>query len=556
MLKRLTISNYALIRQLDIPFFSGFSTITGETGAGKSIMLDALGLVLGNRADTRVLWDKEIKCCVEATFLIGGYGLEPVFAALDLDYDDETLFRREINPAGKSRAFINDTPVQLHLLKDLGSRLINIHSQHEILVLNNREFQLAMLDSFAGHEADVVAYQQVFTAQKNKKAELEQLKSIHAEQLARFDYESFLFQELTDAHLDALDIVAIREEHQLLEHAEEIRNTLFQLFALFNEQPADFLSTLKTTSATLERIGAGTNLAGMIQRLQSLYLEAEDLARDIEAAKERVFVDPQQLEVLEDKINYLNQLLLKHRVNDLSELIGIRNEIDLRLQHQNLTSDAILRCEKELFLLEEEVLKKGRSLSARRREVVKPLSDHLTGILALLGMADAVIDFRLDEADHPMADGLDKVTLLFSANHGSAPDLISRIASGGELSRLMLAVKSVLSTRKLIPAIIFDEIDAGVSGEIAGKTGHLMRKMGETMQVIAITHLPQIASKGAWQYKASKGIEKGRTISEVRLLSADDRPYEIAKMLSDTEPTAESLANAKQLLASVPVKQS
>ena len=548
MLKHLNVVNYALIKELDISFNPGFSTLTGETGAGKSIMLGALGMVLGNRADTRVLHDVKRKCTAEATFIINDYGLEELFAQYDLDYDHECIFRREINQNGKSRAFINDTPVSLQVLKEIASRLINIHSQHEILVLNNRDFQLAMLDSFTGHEDKVMLYQKRFAEYRALAGELEELKKLYSEQLAQYDYDLFLFEELTAAKLDEIDLHSLEQELKLLENSEEIRTTLHQLSQLFNGEPLNFLSSLRTGQATLARIASGSNMDELIERLNSLYLEGEDLEREVVAKMDSVVDDPAQMELLREKTGQINHLLQKHRVSEIADLIRIRDEIDTRLKQMSFTDEAISKTEKKLAGLKEVVYSLAGELSEARQSAVESLMKHLAGILSQLGMTDSVVEMKMEPLPEPSADGIDRVSLLFSANKGSKPDLISIIASGGELSRLMLSVKSVLSAKKLIPTIIFDEIDSGVSGDIAGKTGLIMQKMAEKMQVIAITHLPQIAARGDYQYLAYKKSDNRRTVSNVRLLSSDEREYEIARMLSDDEPSPESLANARVLL--------
>lgn len=548
MLKHLNVVNYALIKELDIAFNPGFSTLTGETGAGKSIMLGALGMVLGNRADTQVLHDVNRKCTAEATFIIKDYGLEELFAQYDLDYDHDCIFRREINPKGKSRAFINDTPVSLQILKEITSRLINIHSQHEILVLNNSDFQLAMLDSFIGHEEKVVQYRKMFAEYRALAVELEDLKKLHAEQLAQHDYDHFLFEELTAAKLDDVDRPSLEEELKLLENSEEIRITLSQLEQLLNGDPLNFLSTLRSSYSALAKIASGSNMDELIARLNSLYLEGDDLAREVVAKMDSVVDDPAQMDLLREKINLINHLLLKHRVGDVTDLIGIRDEIDNRLQQKSFTDDSIKKTEIKLAELTKVIGSLAGELSDERMSAVDNLAAHLAEILTQLGMADSAIEMRVERLPEPSVDGIDKVSLLFSANKGSKPDLINRIASGGELSRLMLSVKSVLSAKKLIPTIIFDEIDSGVSGEIAGKTGLIMQRMAEKMQVIAITHLPQIAAKGEYQYMAYKKSDNGRTVSTVRMLKSDEREYEIARMLSDDEPSPESLANARVLL--------
>jgi DNA repair protein RecN (Recombination protein N) len=555
MLKKLSIENYALIRKLDLRFARGFSTLTGETGAGKSIMLGALGLVLGNRADSQVLWNKAEKCIVEATFQISGYQFEAFFLQYDLDFDDETILRREITPAGKTRAFVNDTPVNLQVLRDLGSKLINIHSQHEILVLNDREFQLAMLDSFAGHEDKVTYYQERYHEYQKTVSEIRLLQRTYAEQLAQFDYNQFLFDELKAASLDHAGMEAIEEECNLLENAEEIKSTLFQLASLFSGEEIDFLVSLKSLANNLEKLTIGKSSGLLLERLNALYIEAEDLSRDIDRFNEGIIADPERLEQLRERLGHLNHLLQKHHAGTIEDLIRIREELDMKLRLYADTSDAIRVAEAQLEVIRKDVTTLAGELSQSRKAAIRALVSHLLGLLAQLGMPEADIRIDLEPLQEPGPDGLDRVTLRFSANKGIAPETISKIASGGELSRLMLAVKSVLSTRNLIPTIIFDEIDSGVSGEIAGKAGNLMKLMGESMQVIAITHLPQIAAKGASQYLALKSNDQGRTISHVIELSLQERVDAIARMLSDAETTEESIANARRLLGQPVVEQ-
>ncbi len=548
MLKRVVIENYALIRALDIRFQSGFTTITGETGAGKSIMLDALGMVLGNRADMRVISEGGKKCIVEATFSIREYGLEPLFSAHDIDYDHETLLRREINANGKSRAFVNDTPVNLAVLKELGSRLINIHSQHEVLVLNNRDFQLTTLDTFDGNEPLLQKYQVLYQQYTDRKKRLEELSKARADYLAQYDYDRFLYDELVAAKPENDRMEELEEGYRMLTHAAEIKALLYQLAELMTGEPILFTDSLKTLTMKLQKYASGEPLNDLIQRLESLCIEANDLAMELEQVNNTLDDNPQEAEKLNERIGHLNHLMNKHRVQSTESLVMIRDEIGQRLSQQHDLGEVIEKTAEELEELRRDLEKLASEISLTRSKAAAPLAKHLTGLLTKLGMPDATIQINTEQLPQPGPDGMDTVSMLFSANKGSNPDIISRIASGGELSRLMLALKSVLSKRTLIPTIIFDEIDSGVSGDIAGKTGNLMKQMGDTMQVIAITHLPQIAAKGDLQFQATKSTVGDQTVSQVVPLSEKQRVDTIARMLSDGEPTNESLANAKQLL--------
>lgn len=551
MLLKLLIENYALIRHLELRFGTGFSTITGETGAGKSIMLDALGLVLGDRADSQVLWDQDKKCIVEAVFAVSGYGLEPLFIAHDLDFEAETTFRREITPSGKSRAFINDTPVNLPVLREIGSRLVNVHSQHEILLLNQRDFQLAMLDGFANLEEPLRLYQHHFRTLSDLKKRLSELQTARDIHLAREDYDRFLFDELCDANLRAGELEEISAEMLELSHASEIKSELFRVKELLDGDSLNLTTELKTSLTRLQKLAASQTTLSITERLQSIFLEITDLVVDLQRVGESIEEDPQRLQWVNDRMDQLNHLLQKHRVTGISELLEIKHEIEQRLQLQDDVQYQITQLEEELTAVEQEVIQLARQLTKARTVASIPLASHLKEVLTRLGMPDANIKISIIPLDAPGEDGADKVLLLFSANKGMNPDLLSKIASGGELSRLMLAVKSVLSSKQLIPTIIFDEIDSGVSGEIAGKAGALMLEMSSRMQVIAITHLPQIASKGQAHYLAAKQIVEGRTISMVTKLNTGERIEAIARMLSDAEPTPESIANARKMLSVV-----
>jgi DNA repair protein RecN (Recombination protein N) len=548
MLKTLRIENYALIKSVEIQFNSGFSTITGETGAGKSIMLDALGLVLGNRADTQVLRDPSRKCIVEAQFILDGYGLEPFFDSMDIDYESESLFRREINPAGKSRGFINDTPVNLQVLKEIGSRLINIHSQHEVLVLNNRDFQLALLDAYAGNENALAAYQNIYKRYTQEKKQLEKLNLQKATYLSQLDYDSFLYEELAAAKPELDSLQELEEKQRMLSNASDIKSTLYRISDLMNGEQLDLLAMLKDVANQLQQYATGNPLAELYERLEAVRIELADITLEADRQNENILDDPEELDSVNERLGHLNHLLQKHRVQDLEQLKVLKEEIGKRLSQHNNLDETIAALEKALTSTHAKLVDHGKTLTETRKQSILPLCTHIEKILSTLGMPDAQLKIKWVPLHTPGPDGWDNITVLFSANKGTIPDMISKIASGGEMSRLMLSLKSVLSQKKLIPTIIFDEIDSGVSGEIAGKTAMLMRSMASNMQVIAITHLPQIASKGEEQFLASKSTEGNLTTSQVTKLTPQERIEAIAKMLSDDNPTTESRANAMQLL--------
>jgi DNA repair protein RecN (Recombination protein N) len=549
MLIKLFVQNYALIKELDISPDSGLTVITGETGAGKSILLGALSLVLGSRADTGVLLDKSMKCVVEATFRIKEYDLKDFFAENELDYDHVTLMRREINPAGKSRAFINDTPVNLSLLKELGEKLIDIHSQHQNLVLNENRFQLDVIDSFAGNLKLREEYREVYFRYRALKKEYTGLRENYDKNRTDLEYYQFQLRQLEESKLKEGEQAELERDQEILEHTGEIKAALSGSAAAFSGEGSSILSLVREVRQNLMRIrGYLPETEKMLERLESVYIEMDDLSAEIEKLSAVTDDDPERLKYVNERLDMLYSLMQKHRQQDVSGLISKQHELQEMVSSIE-TSDE--RLDELTLLLEKELNELKRladELSQQRESVIPGVEEKITEMLKQLGMPNA--RFRVDlkrSADFGQA-GIDTADFLFSANRQIPPENISRVASGGELSRVMLSLKSLLARNKNLPAIIFDEIDAGVSGEVADRVGQILSAMGETMQVINITHLPQVASRGRGHYHVYKDDTKHSTITRIKLLSPDERVKEIAKLLSGSEVTETAIRNARELL--------
>ena len=549
MLAKLTIENYALIDQLEIDFSDGFSVITGETGAGKSILLGALGLILGQRTDPAVLLDSSRRCMVEGHFMIRNYHLEEFFYLNELDYDENTILRREISQSGKSRAFINDTPVTLSVMKDLGDHLLNIHSQHSIILLNDLNFQLAVLDDYAGIQNEVMNYREAFLKHLALKKQLEDLIQLEVKSRNDRDYFQFLFNELDSAALKEGEQDEIETRLQVLSHAEEIKINLFKTIHILSESDICILNQLsEILNLSVVISNYHPELVDISSRLKSNHIDLKDINTTLERIAEEVLVDPKEMETLSNRIDLIYKLEKKHHVSNDKDLLILKIEFDKKLREVSSLENKILEYQNELNAQMIELSSLALKISGERKKIMIDFERNIVNLLMELGMPDAKV-----KIDHKLSadlthDGLDKVKFLFSSNKGVELDDISRIASGGELSRLMLSVKSLISQKNLLPTIIFDEIDIGVSGEVAGKIGIILRKMAKKMQVIAITHLPQIAGLGEIHYLVYKVIEGEMTKSRMKKLGREERINEIAKMLSSDKVSASASQTASELL--------
>lgn len=549
MLRRLQIRNYALIRELDVDFSSGLTIITGETGAGKSILIGALSLILGQRSDSAVLKDKERKCVVEGVFDIEGYGLESLFADNDLDFDTQVIFRREISPNGKSRAFVNDTPVNLKTLQDLGIRLIDIHSQHQSLELGNRMFQLMVLDNYAGNNQLVSDYQDKFKVYKSLLTDLTAAEEKAIRMRRELDYFQFQYEQLSSANLEIGEQEKIEHELSLLTHAEEIKMSLLSVASLLGGDDNNALVRLKESVNVLNRISKYYPEAAVLsERLHSTYLEISDINAEAEFSSENMEVDPGRILLLNERLDLINSLLLKHHSTTEEELLLLRNEFEFKISNVFSNDESILELKARVKEYEDSLLALADQLSKNRRAAILPVGRKVEELLHLLGMPNSRFDAEVKTGLSLTPNGRDEINFLFTANKNGELNEISKVASGGELSRLMLSIKALISKSKALPTILFDEIDSGISGEIADKMGNILKEISLDMQVINITHLPQIAAKGDHHllvYKEDTDIE---TITRLRLLTPDDRVSEIAKMLSGENISDAALLNASELL--------
>ena len=549
MLVKLFVQNYALIRELDVEFETGLTIITGETGAGKSILLGALSLILGSRADTNVLLDKREKCVVEGSFRIEGYQLEDFFISNELDYDPVTILRREINPAGKSRAFINDTPVTVNLLKELGSRLIDIHSQHQTLMLNDNNFQLNVIDSFAGTLKLKNGYREAFNNFRRLRKEYAEVKELNDKNKADLEYYLFQLNQLAEAKLRQGEQEELEREQELLEHAEEIKSSLENSSYLLQSEEGSLLIKLREVRSNISRICSF--LPGgeeLVSRIESSYIELNDLAGDLARLSDGIEANPGRLEKINSRLDLIYSLIQKHRVNNLDELILREAEIRSHIRSTGSTDERLQELESLLATEEKSLRSVAEELSARRKAVLHDVEGRITDILRQLGMPNGRFRIVISQSPDLTATGTDHADFLFSANKQIEPEDLARIASGGELSRVMLSLKSLLTRNTNLPTIIFDEIDAGVSGEVADKVGQILSLMGKYMQVVNITHLPQVASRGTKHYHVYKEEKGDETITCVKLLSAEERILEVARLLSGSEVTETAIRNATELL--------
>ena len=549
MLKTLHIENYALIRETDISFAGGFVVITGETGAGKSILLGALGLILGQRADTQVLSDKERKCVVEATFDIADLGLEPLFARYDADYDDVLILRREILSSAKSRAFVNDSPANLQFLKELGPHILDIHSQYQTLTLTESTFQTQLLDTLADH-SPLSQYQTQYREYASLKHELEQLTAQESENKKAYDYNLFLFNELKAANLAEDEQQELEDEARLLEHAETIKEALGNVAALCDGNEGDgVVSRLSSSRGYLSHVASfHEGIESLYQRLDSCLIEVQDILSEAADLDDKIQYSPERQEEVNSRLDLIYRLQKKHNVGTIAELLEIERNLDSQLQEADSLDDRIRELMERVDKVFSQMQQTAERLTMSRRKAGSMLEKQLLPVLAQVGMASARIVVDISPAQDYGPMGHDTVRLLFNANQGGTPRLLSEVASGGELSRLMLAVKSLVTRRSLLPTIIFDEIDSGVSGDISVAVGGIMRHMSEHMQVIAISHLPQIAAKAGQHFKVAKAVEDRSTVSRIRQLTPDEHITEIAVMLSSNPPTAAALQTARELI--------
>ena len=554
MLKRLTISNYALIDSLSMTFDDGFSVITGETGAGKSILLGALGFVLGNRSDSGIMLDETKKCAVDATFLIDKEHFMQFFDANDLDFDEELILRRELTPTKKTRAFINDTPVSIQLLKELGNQLVDIHSQHDSLLLTNAAFQLKLVDNAANNNSLLADYQKVYNSFAALRNELKTLREMAQKNVAENDFLTFQLDELVKADLQENEYEEVGQKLELLENAEEVKTLLAQSLGTLSESEYSILAQLNELKSNVDHIRKFLpQTEQYIERLESTKIELKDIAQDLDNLQDSTQFDADSLNEIQERFDLIQRLMIKHHVQNYQDLLKIRKELHQKVGAFANIDEEIAKKALQLKNCEKELTKLADDLSAKRKKVKISFEKAVTEIIHQLKMPHGVFEIEISEFSENSKisefspSGRDKVRFLFSANKGIVPEDMSRVASGGELSRLMLAIKAVASENAYIPTLIFDEIDVGVSGEVASKLGDIMKKMGESLQIVSITHLPQIASKAKNHFFVYKDEDAQKTRSCIRQLSHDERVTEIAKMLSNDKVTPEAIRAAEVL---------
>ena len=533
MLRSLQIDNYVLISSLEIQFDQGMSVITGETGAGKSIIMGALSLILGNRADTSVLFDKTKKCFVEAVFDVDNLNLQPFFQENNLDYQQDTIIRREISYNGKSRAFINDTPVNLPLLKALTSRLIDIHSQHQNLLFQDADFRMNVVDEFARISREVQDYRTDLAEFKKYDKQLSELKEIQQNRLEKKDFLEFVFNELSQAQLKENEQEELEQEIDFLTHTETIKHNLFQILQLLDENEENALNFLRQAQALCTSISSyRSDIQSINERIEANYIDLKDLVSEISSLNDKVDYNPVVLEEMKERLDLIYSLEQKHHVNSVPELIAKMNEVGEELSAFTDDDEKIAKAEKQRASFLSSATQKAEELSKRRKSVLSILEKQILLKIKALGMPDAQFSVQLSPSSSLQKNGMDDVRFLFSANKGVEVDELEKVASGGEMSRLMLAVKSTISDRSVLPTVVFDEIDVGISGEIAGKVARMMKDMSATRQLLVITHLPQIAAAGSVHYQVFKEVDKDKSHTKVKKLDHSERVEEIAKMMS------------------------
>ncbi len=551
MLKRLHISNFALINEMEVSFPGNLTVITGETGAGKSIFLEALSLALGKRADLSALNLKTKKCIIEAEFSAINLDLNGFFLEHDLDFEPNLILRREINADGKSRSFLNDSPVSLSVLKLLSEKLIDIHSQHQTLLLNQSNFQLELLDTFAESLKIFKEYKIEFSSFTKSKIELQSLQE--QEKLAKkeLDYFQFLYSELEETEIKAGLLSGLEEESSKLENSEIIKSNLLAASNAISGNEINILIDLGKTKQSLQSLSKySKNYSLLTDRIQSLYIELKELSADIEDAANEVVFDSDKLSQVNIKMDKLNRLLKKHQVNTEEDLLKIKSDIENKLNQFNFIENTIISKQKLIQISQNNCLKLSEELTKLRTKATHGIEQTIKKTLAELSMENAIFKIVLSQKSDLGINGLDELKFLFTANKGAELNELQKVASGGELSRLMLSLKALLASKKQLPTIIFDEIDSGVSGDVADKIGEILLSMGNNMQVIAITHLPQMASKGNHHLFVYKKDDEDKTVSYIKQLNKAERINEIAKMLSKSNPTVSAIKNATELLSS------
>ncbi len=548
MLIHLSIKNYALIDSLEVDFDGGFSVVTGETGAGKSIILGALSLILGQRADVQSFKDKDKKCVIEGTFDIFDLNFKDFFATNELDYEPKTILRREITNSGKSRAFINDTPVNLNLLKEIALKLVDIHSQNKTHSLQDAGFQLDVLDGYAGLDEELFDYRRAYHRWISLKADFDRLEREEDNARSEQDFYQFQFDELKSANLRNGEQEKIEQELEVLNHAGEIKTRLNNSVHLLSDE-LGILGKLAQLNNELKSIQYyKQEFNDFYYRIESNWLDIQDITREIERFEENIEVDPNRADELNERLNLIYQLQQKHRCDTVEGLIDVKLNYDRKLSEYSSTKGKIIRLEKEIGEVKKKLIQKAKIISEKRRLAKAELEKEVLQLINGLGLSKAQFVVDVGETEGLTFNGIDQVGFLFNANPGGEPQEISRIASGGELSRLMLAIKSIAASKKFLSTIIFDEIDSGVSGEIAGKMGGIMQNMSQDLQIIAITHLPQIAARGNQHYLVYKEESKHSATTFLKRLTDDDRIIEIAKMLSDTKVSLSAVETARELL--------
>jgi len=548
MIRVLTIRNYALIDQLEMHPSGNLNIITGETGAGKSIMLGAVGLLIGNRSDSKVLLQEDKKCIVEGTFDIRGYRLEQLFRTQEIDFEEECIIRREISPAGKSRAFVNDTPVTLPFLKELGGHLLDVHSQHESLNLSDNIYQLEALDAFAAHETYITDFREKYSSYILRKQEYEKLVDMASQSAEDADYKQYLLKELQEANLDGFDQAAAEQELEVLEHAEDIMRKLSQSDQLLDGEDVSVLQRLNEVRQLLSSIsGFSDDLKAVSHRLESQRIELQDLANEIQLLLDRTEYDPAKASEIKERLDLLYRLQKKHNIERVDELISKRDALEENLVLTSNLDKEIEEAQSEMIAAERDMLETGEILTESRQLSALDLGAEIEKIIHKIGIENGHIELKI-LGSSPTLRGLDRVEMHFSANKGIDPQELGEVASGGEFSRLIFAIKYLIAGKTAMPTVIFDEIDTGVSGEVAMQMVKMMKEMATNHQVIAISHLPQFAAGGDAHYFVYKDHRADRSVSKIRKLESEDRVTEIAKMIGGHKPTDSAYSSAKELL--------